>query len=610
MRGTILYSAILVVMAWHTAPAQPDRIVFEQCLIECPPGGISEQEACGEDVNGGCDMEPGAEYFEPIQCDTTICGTAWADGGLRDTDWYVLTVIESGTLNISGEAEFPFELAIAVPGSPDPCVGFAVVAIGQAAEGEIITLQAPVNPGEVWIRASDSGFDSNPCGGDNDDYYVTIDCLPCDDFIIIEIQTDLYPSETSWELIERESGTVVSSAGPLSDPDMLHTWEVCADRTLCYDWYIYDTFGDGLGCYYSDCGYYNVYGFDGELLCSGGEFVHVEACLNIGNCLPQACCIGFECIDVGREECIEIGGRWFQSESCDSFECPPDPCSDAVWQNGFPYSAYYVYSSQCDPVEPSRAALADDFILTGESPVEITGITAWFSHWDADPRATPADYDGVTVTIYNDAGGEPGGYPLDNDPNCGVGGEFVFQQYFLPGTFDYLEEFRNVWRLQFEISDLTLNPGTTYWLSIRPVLTEDPFGRCGNTLTNQQTGSRPVYFSYTSEWRFDGLLYNDLSFCIAGMPLYICDYVIGDFNGNEIFNVADIISAFSKLKTGAPDASLLCECPYGSGDIWAVAMDLNNSCSFNVADVIAGFSKLQTGAPELVPCEACPPGGR
>ncbi len=89
-----------------------------------------------------------------------------------------------------------------------------------------------------------------------------------------------------------------------------------------------------------------------------------------------------------------------------------------------------------------------------------------------------------------------------------------------------------------------------------------------------------------------------------------CVYGIGDYNGSRAFNIADIISAFAKLKTGSPDASMLCECPPGSGDVWAVAMDLNNSCGFNIAEVIAGFSKLKTGAPELVPCDACPPGGR
>ena len=84
-------------------------------------------------------------------------------------------------------------------------------------------------------------------------------------------------------------------------------------------------------------------------------------------------------------------------------------------------------------------------------------------------------------------------------------------------------------------------------------------------------------------------------------------YIIGDYNGSGSFNVADIISAFSKLKTGLPDPYLLCECPAESGNPWAVAMDLNASCGFNVADVIAGFSKLKTGSPELISCPSCPP---
>ncbi len=90
----------------------------------------------------------------------------------------------------------------------------------------------------------------------------------------------------------------------------------------------------------------------------------------------------------------------------------------------------------------------------------------------------------------------------------------------------------------------------------------------------------------------------------------ICEYVVGDYNGSGSFNVADVIAAFSKLKTGTPEAAFSCECPHGSGNFWAVAMDVNNSCSFNIADVITGFSKLKVGFPEPVPCEDCPPGGR
>ena len=36
-------------------------------------------------------------------------------------------------------------------------------------------------------------------------------------------------------------------------------------------------------------------------------------------------------------------------------------------------------------------------------------------------------------------------------------------------------------------------------------------------------------------------------------------YIVGDYNGSGSFNVADVISAFSYLKTGQPHAALICE---------------------------------------------------
>ncbi|MEE9552996.1 MAG: hypothetical protein V3W18_01765 [candidate division Zixibacteria bacterium] len=95
--------------------------------------------------------------------------------------------------------------------------------------------------------------------------------------------------------------------------------------------------------------------------------------------------------------------------------------------------------------------------------------------------------------------------------------------------------------------------------------------------------------------------------CLTVIENECVQYSLGDYNGSGDFNVADVIASFSKLKTGNPDAALLCECPAGSGVDWAVAMDVNNNCIFNIADVIAAFSKLKTGSPELVPCEYCPP---
>jgi len=87
-------------------------------------------------------------------------------------------------------------------------------------------------------------------------------------------------------------------------------------------------------------------------------------------------------------------------------------------------------------------------------------------------------------------------------------------------------------------------------------------------------------------------------------------FIVGDFNGSGQFNVADIVSSYSRLATGSPNPALQCECPPGSGQELAAAMDVNNTCVFNVADVVVAYHRLAFGEPEFQPCEYCPPAGR
>jgi len=88
------------------------------------------------------------------------------------------------------------------------------------------------------------------------------------------------------------------------------------------------------------------------------------------------------------------------------------------------------------------------------------------------------------------------------------------------------------------------------------------------------------------------------------------DFIVGDFNGSLQFNVADIVSSYSRLATGSPNPALQCECPPGSGQELAAAMDVNNTCAFNIADVVVAYQRLSFGQPEFQPCQYCPPAGR
>ena len=71
--------------------------------LDCPPGSTEEGEDCGADTNGGCNSDPPA--FTAGDC-TTFCGTAWADGLSRDTDWYLINH-DGGVLSATLTSEFP-----------------------------------------------------------------------------------------------------------------------------------------------------------------------------------------------------------------------------------------------------------------------------------------------------------------------------------------------------------------------------------------------------------------------------------------------------------------------------------------------------------------------
>lgn len=94
--------------------------------------------------------------------------------------------------------------------------------------------------------------------------------------IKIDVTTDRYASETTWELTN-SAGTVVASGGPWSNLSANGT-TVRPTVTVnslnpseCYKFTIYDAYGDGICCAYGN-GAYSVKDNGGAVLLSGGEF--------------------------------------------------------------------------------------------------------------------------------------------------------------------------------------------------------------------------------------------------------------------------------------------------------------------------------------------------
>jgi hypothetical protein len=167
---------------WDAACAmQAQGLCVPPCVLPCQAGDALEPEACGADTNGGCNASPPA--FPAGACGQTWCGTSWAQGGVRDTDWYLVHA-PGGTLHATLTSEFP-GVVFVVDVAGGSCANVVVIgAIGSSsacAAGPAAS--AFVAPGSYAIfvapgNADGSGvFDGFPCGG-ADRYRVSIQCLP------------------------------------------------------------------------------------------------------------------------------------------------------------------------------------------------------------------------------------------------------------------------------------------------------------------------------------------------------------------------------------------------------------------------------------------------
>ncbi|MFN8396210.1 MAG: hypothetical protein U0176_16385 [Bacteroidia bacterium] len=108
--------------------------------------------------------------------------------------------------------------------------------------------------------------------------------------VAIVIVPDNYPTETSWELREANSNTLLASASnALGDT-------VCVDTGACLRFTIFDSFGDGICCAYGNGSYTVSYG--GNVVASGGQFTTQEVTL-FGNCAAGSDCSFADSVGVG-----------------------------------------------------------------------------------------------------------------------------------------------------------------------------------------------------------------------------------------------------------------------------------------------------------------------
>ena len=92
----------------------------------------------------------------------------------------------------------------------------------------------------------------------------------------INVTTDMFANETSWKLIS-SNGTIIASVDSMTMTNSSAQATVSAflNTNECYSFIIYDSFGDGICCFF-DNGFYSLTDALGDTIFSGGEFAFEE----------------------------------------------------------------------------------------------------------------------------------------------------------------------------------------------------------------------------------------------------------------------------------------------------------------------------------------------
>lgn len=128
------------------------------------------------------------------------------------------------------------------------------------------------NPGQNTLLVYTGGFNGqSDQNTSNDTLVMTINAVGTPAYANLDITTDDYGSETTWE-VQDASGNVVYSGGPYTDVNggQQFSYSFCLEPG-CYDLVVYDSYGDGMCCSYGNGGF-DVTDNNGQSLTSGGSF--------------------------------------------------------------------------------------------------------------------------------------------------------------------------------------------------------------------------------------------------------------------------------------------------------------------------------------------------
>ena len=223
----------------------PNRQIFEL-------GQLSAEDIMAEVgtcISAEGDDNPGVLQYLSA---TATCGDLEVEVKLQNLGLNTLTAADFEVTDEGGNVVLTYEWSGSLETYESEDVNLGVASLTESGE---ITITASSNGTPGVSLTQDIGF-----------------ALESTNIITVEILTDNWPEETSWD-IRDENGSVVANGGPYNgEATTTITEEVTVDDLGCYTFTIYDAFGDGLhGAQWGgDNGEYTVTSSDGTVLASGG----------------------------------------------------------------------------------------------------------------------------------------------------------------------------------------------------------------------------------------------------------------------------------------------------------------------------------------------------
>ena len=129
---------------------------------------------------------------------------------------------------------------------------------------------SPSDTNSINITISDDDNNQN----NSNDFYFNQSSSYDTAIVTLNLVTDNYASETSWQLTD-SSGYIIAQNGSLSNASTYSTEIEIPTSDECYTFTINDTYGDGICCAYG-VGSYSIIDDSGNTIISGGEFSSVD----------------------------------------------------------------------------------------------------------------------------------------------------------------------------------------------------------------------------------------------------------------------------------------------------------------------------------------------